>query len=197
MAGNTFPPFPSFWSPALYSKRLHYSRISISCAPQPFRSIDNQYCGNSSCGNETLKKCRISIFLFFFFSLFWSLLLKAQFNLVPANILKNHGVHPVLLGKWAELPGFSIWHSLRLNTEVMARAWHILGSLVVGIKIVLQIVFLSLCVLLETYKKWRKKCPKSIKLWLCIRYWTDRLTLSYVRLFNQFWEVKLKHLEVR
>ena len=36
------------------------------------------------------------------------LLLKAQFNLVPADILKNHGVHPVLLGRCAELPGFSI-----------------------------------------------------------------------------------------
>ena len=31
---------------------------------------------------------------------FRPLLLKAQFDLVPADILKNHGVHPVLLGKW-------------------------------------------------------------------------------------------------
>ena len=36
------------------------------------------------------------------------LLLKAQFNLVSADILKNHGVHPVPLGKWSKLPGFSI-----------------------------------------------------------------------------------------
>ena len=34
------------------------------------------------------------------------LLLKAQFNLVPAGILKNHGVHLVPLGKWSELHGF-------------------------------------------------------------------------------------------
>ena len=34
--------------------------------------------------------------------------LKAQFHLVLANILKNHGVHPVLLGKWADLPGLLI-----------------------------------------------------------------------------------------
>ena len=42
----------------------------------------------------------------FFFLLLRLLLLKAQFNLVPANILKIHDVHPVLWGKWAELPGF-------------------------------------------------------------------------------------------
>ena len=36
-----------------------------------------------------------------------------------------------------------------------------------------------------------KKCPKSIKFWLCIRYCTDRLALGHVQLFNQFLEVKL------
>ena len=46
------------------------------------------------------------IFLFNFVLLLRPLLLKAQFNLVPADVLKNHGVHPVLLGRWAELPGF-------------------------------------------------------------------------------------------
>ena len=40
------------------------------------------------------------------FLLLGPLLLKAQFYLLPADILKNHGVHPVLLGKYAELPGF-------------------------------------------------------------------------------------------
>ena len=49
------------------------------------------------------------------------------------------------------------------------------------------------CKKLKT-KKW-KKCPKSIKLWLCIRYCTGRLTLGNVRLCDQFLEVKLKHLE--
>ena len=40
------------------------------------------------------------------------LLLKAPFNLVPADILKNHCVHPVPSGKWSELPGFSyLWPS--------------------------------------------------------------------------------------
>ena len=42
-----------------------------------------------------------------------------------------------------------------------------------------------------------EKNPKSIQLWLCIRYCTDRLTLGHVRVFNQFLEVKLKHLEAR
>ena len=87
----------------LYSKTLHYWRISISHAPSPFRSIYNRDRGNSSCVNVALEKCKISLFL-----LLRPLLLKAQFNLVPANILKNHGVHPVLLGRWAELPSFFI-----------------------------------------------------------------------------------------
>ena len=47
-------------------------------------------------------------FLIFLKLLLGALLLKAQFNLVPADILKNHGVHPVPLGKGSELPGFSI-----------------------------------------------------------------------------------------
>ena len=76
----------------MYSKTLHYSRISISRARPPFRSIDYKDRGNSSPGN-------VAIFLIFL--LLGMLLLMAQFNLVAANILKNHGVHPVLLGKWA------------------------------------------------------------------------------------------------
>ena len=91
----------------LYSKTLHHSRISISRAPPQFRSSYNQDRGNFSRVNVALKKCRI-FFLFIFFLLLRRLLLNAQFNLVPADILKNHGVHPVLLGKWAELPGVSI-----------------------------------------------------------------------------------------
>ena len=77
-----------------------------------------------------------------------------------------------------------------VNTEVVARAWQILGSLVLGVQIILQIVILFLsCALWETYKKKWKKCPKSIQLWLCIRYCTDRLTRGHVRHFDQF----LKH----
>ena len=41
----------------LYSKTLNHSRISISRAPPPFRSIYNQDRGNSSCVNVALEKC--------------------------------------------------------------------------------------------------------------------------------------------
>ena len=51
----------------LYSKTLNHSRISISRAPPPFRSIYNQDRGNSSCVNVALEKFKISIFLFNFF----------------------------------------------------------------------------------------------------------------------------------
>ena len=51
----------------LFSKTLHYSRISISRAPSPLRSIYNRDWGNSSCVNVALEKCKISIFLFKFF----------------------------------------------------------------------------------------------------------------------------------
>ena len=44
-------------------------------------------------------------------------------------------------------------HSLRLNTDVVARAWQILGSLVVGVKIIFQIVIFFWCACQETYKK--------------------------------------------
>ena len=91
----------------LCSKMLHYLRISISCAPSPLRSIYNRDRRNTSCVNVALK-CKISIFYLIFFLLLRPLLLKAQFNLVLAEILKNHSVHPVLSGRWAELPGFSI-----------------------------------------------------------------------------------------
>ena len=46
-----------------------------------------------------------------------------------------------------------IRHSLRLNAEVVARAWQILGSLVVGIQIILHVVILFSCFYVkETYK---------------------------------------------
>ena len=41
---------------------------------------------------------------------------------------------------------YPLWHSLRLNAEVEAGAWQILGSLVVGVKIILQFV-IFLCAL--------------------------------------------------
>ena len=73
-----------------YSKTLHYSRISISRALPPFRSLYNCDHGNSSRGNVPLKKGKKKI------SPLGPLLLNSQFDLVPADILNlNHGVHPV------------------------------------------------------------------------------------------------------
>ena len=54
--------------------------------------------------NVPLKKHNFSFFLCL---LVWEHILMAHFNLVPADIMKNHGVYPVPLGKWSELPGFS------------------------------------------------------------------------------------------
>ena len=48
------------------------------------------------------------IFLYFLLLVFVDLLLKAHFNLVPADILKNHGMHSVPFIKGSELPGFSL-----------------------------------------------------------------------------------------
>ena len=56
--------------------------------------------------------------------------------------------------------------------------------------------FFFTCLVRNLQKRW-KKCPKSIQLWLCIRYCTDGLTLGHVQIFDQFLEVKLKHLEAR
>ena len=87
-------------------------------------------------------------------------------------------------------------HSLRLNAEVMARAWQIWGSLVVGVKKCYRLLFFFICLVRNLQQKW-KIFPKSIQLWLCIMYCTDRLTLGYVRLFDRFLEVKLEQLEAR
>ena len=46
-------------------------------------------------------------------------------------------------------------------------------------------------------KKMKKKCPKLIQSWLCIKYCTDRLTLRHAQLFDRSLEVKVKHLEAR
>ena len=53
-----------------------------------------------------------------------------------------------------------------------------------------------MCFLGNLQKK-LKKCPKSIQLWFCIRFCTDRLMLGPMQLFDRFLEVKLKHLEAR
>ena len=45
-----------------YSKTLHYSRISISRALLPFRSIYNRDRGNSLRVNVALEKCKVSSF---------------------------------------------------------------------------------------------------------------------------------------
>ena len=58
--------------------------------------------------------------IFYFFSLFFilllgQLLLKVQINLVPADILKSHGVHPVPLGNRSELPVFFLHISVQIT----------------------------------------------------------------------------------
>ena len=88
-----------------YSKTLITQKLPHSCAPTLFRSIYSQDQENSFCLNVALKKCKILTFLLFFL-LLSPLLLNAQYNLVSADILKNHGVHPVPLGKWSKLSGF-------------------------------------------------------------------------------------------
>ena len=55
--------------PPPYSKTLQYSRISISHALPPFRSIYNQDCGNSSRGNVALKMQNFNFYYLFFFTI--------------------------------------------------------------------------------------------------------------------------------
>ena len=56
-----------------------------------------------------------------------------------------------------------IRHSMRLNTELAARAWLILGSSIVGVKIILRSVIHDFCALfMKLTKKLEKKIPKSI-----------------------------------
>ena len=59
-------------------------------------------------------KCSHNFYFFVFILLLLGrLLLKAQFNLVAANILNNHGVHPVLL---ESEQSFLVFHiSVQLN----------------------------------------------------------------------------------
>ena len=51
------------------------------------------------------------------------------------------------------IPNISMGHSLRLNAEVVVRAWKILGSLVVGVKILLHfVILLSICLVRNLQK---------------------------------------------
>ena len=52
-----------------------------------------------------MKKPKFCFFLLCL--LVWEHNLMAHFNLVPADIMKKHGMDPVPLGKWSELAGFS------------------------------------------------------------------------------------------
>ena len=54
----------------------------------------------------------------------------------------------------------NIWHSLRLNSEVVTRAWQILGSFVVGVKMILQVVILFLYVPCKNHTKKMEKMSK-------------------------------------
>ena len=87
-------------------KRCITQEFPCSCAPPPFRSIYSQDWGNFFFVNVALKNAFFSSFFSLFLLLLSELLSKAQFNLVPADILKNHGVHPVPLGKKSERPCF-------------------------------------------------------------------------------------------
>ena len=87
--------------------------------------------------------------------------------------------------------------SLWLNAKVVARAWQILGSFFVVVKIMLPVVIPFLYVPCTKLTKKLKTCTKLIQLWPCIKYCTDKLTLGHVPLLIQFLEVKLKNLTAR
>ena len=77
------------------------------------------------------------------------ILLKSRWNWQIWFQLPNY--LEIILVVQSTLPGklwvFGIWHSLRLNAEVVARSWHILGSLVVGVKILLHVPIFFWCAL--------------------------------------------------
>ena len=87
---------------------------------------------------------------------------------------------------WHIWGSVSLGHSLRLNAEFVARAWHILGSFVVGVKIIFKfvIIFFNVpCMKFTTTTK-MEKWPKSIQLWLCVKYCTDKQTLRHIQPFS-------------
>ena len=92
----------------LYSKTLHYSRISISRAPSPFRSIYNRDQGNSPCVNA---KFPFFIYLFFyyfsklfngeiFYQLSGSTIIFVKNTHQKAVNLMFHLILPVAKGPW-------------------------------------------------------------------------------------------------
>ena len=76
-------------------------------------------------------------------------------------MLKEKLMLPVEYGNLDWNQQSSLRHSLRLNAEVVARAWQILGSLVVGVKIILQVVILFFYV---PFRKLTKKMEKMSKI---------------------------------
>ena len=96
---------------------------------------------------------------------------------------------------WHIWGSVSLGYSLRLNAEFVARAWQILGSLVVGVKIILKFVILFFNVPCMKFKNknWKNvqnqsSCGSALSTALTNRRWD---------IFNHFLEVKLKHLEAR
>ena len=74
-----------------------------------------------------------------------------------------------------------IWHSLRFNVEVVVSARQILGSLVVGVKIVLQVVILFFtCLVRNLQTKWKKmsKINSIVALWKVLLRREDNVRLS-------------------
>ena len=85
---------------------------------------------------------------------------------------------------WHIWGSVSLGHSLRLNAEFVARAWEILGSFVVGGQNDFKVCHSFFWCALYVYNKRKiEKCPKSIQLWLCFKYCTEKKTLGHVQPF--------------
>ena len=81
---------------------MNFHVLAICRASLPLRGIYTLERTNSFGVNVALDKCKIFdlwFHLIFFFFLLRELLYKAHFNLVPADILKTHDIHPVPEGK--------------------------------------------------------------------------------------------------
>ena len=104
----------------------------------------------------------------FYFLLLRFLLLKVKFNLVSADIQKNHGVHPVPLGKWSNPPVF--FHMTQFEIERWSCGQSITNFRFFswgGGQILIHFVIFFCVPFKKLTKKW-KKCSKSIQLWFCI-----------------------------
>ena len=95
-------------------------------------------------------------------------------NLTPRQPMRCSRGSFLRFSQFFALFWLDIGHSLRLNAEVVKL---IGGGYVINGAYPVKFVF----ALYETYTKWKKKCPKSIQLWLLVKYCTDLLTLGHVQ----------------